>query len=106
MIKCKKHPKYTARRRSFNRCTGCLNYFLRKHDNSVVPPVLKYPTIKEVGRASKFRLAIWHEFLDQPGVSILRSNKADDMEKILDVLNRERQIMNRIEEKLNLLGGM
>lgn len=68
---------------------------------------MKYPNLPEVEQADHKQLARWHRFLDSPGKSILYPNTSTGVtENIMETINRERQVMNRIEERLNSLGGI
>ena len=59
----------------------------------------KYPTMEEVEKAEKHRLAFWYRFLSSPGSLYIGENNFEEM------LKEEHKILLRIIERFNALGG-
>lgn len=70
-----------------------IHWFCRKEKS------MRYPTLNEVELASRVQLCKWHRFLPAPGESAV-GNK--DFKGTLD---REIEVMNRIEERFDEAGG-
>lgn len=60
-----------------------------------------YPTLEDVRNASREQLARWYRFLPSPGASAIGL----DRESFLTVLGREKEIMDLIVQRFQLLGG-
>lgn len=63
-------------------------------------PEMIYPTLEEVEKADRLKLAEWYRFLKSPG------SGAIGKENFHEVMEEEANIMGRITERFNKLGGM